>query len=297
MSDLAGTYFVQDRSNQEELRRLIVLEQMVTEPMGGVLPEQTNPERFHRVLDIGCGPGGWIIETAQTYPQIQKLYGIDISPTIIHHAQERAEELQIPKDRVEFLVMDALLVLEFPEDYFDLVNFRFGVSFMRQWDWPKMFSEMHRILKPGGIARIVETEMDYQSSSPALSTFWIAMQRAFHRAGYLFEETPTGLIDRLSALLLRHDFQNIQLRKIPFTYRSETESGKALFENLVHAFHTSRPFLQRYGCLPQDYDALCQQAIHEMQQPDFVAKTAYYIFSATNPSQKEAGLMHREMPS
>jgi hypothetical protein len=34
-----------------------------------------------------------------------------------------------------------------------------------------------------------------------------------------------------------------------------------------------------------------------MQQPDFVAKTAYYIFCATNPSQKEAGLMHRELPS
>src|SRR5689334_811277 len=105
MSDLAGTYFVQDRSNQEELKRLLVLEQMVAEPMGGVLPEQTNPERFHRVLDIGCGPGGWLIQTAQAYPQIQKLYGIDISPTIIHHAQKRAEELQIPKDRVEFLVM------------------------------------------------------------------------------------------------------------------------------------------------------------------------------------------------
>lgn len=28
--------------------------------MGGVLPEQQDPTRFRRVLNIGCGPGGWI---------------------------------------------------------------------------------------------------------------------------------------------------------------------------------------------------------------------------------------------
>jgi len=59
MDDLAGTYFVQDRSNQKELQRLIVQERMITEAMGGVLPEQQDPTRLQRVLDIGCGPGGW----------------------------------------------------------------------------------------------------------------------------------------------------------------------------------------------------------------------------------------------
>jgi len=59
MDDLAGTYFVQDRSNQEELKRLIVQGRLVTDVMGGVLPEQQDPTQFHRVLDIGCGPGGW----------------------------------------------------------------------------------------------------------------------------------------------------------------------------------------------------------------------------------------------
>ena len=85
MSDVAGTYFVQDRSNQEELKRLVVQERMVTDAMGGALPELQDPTQFHRVLDIGCGPGGWIIEMAQAYPQM-KLYGIDISPTLINYA-------------------------------------------------------------------------------------------------------------------------------------------------------------------------------------------------------------------
>ena len=68
MSDSAGTYLVQDRSNQEELKRLIVQERMVTDLTGGVLPEQPDPTRFRRVLDIGCGPGVRIIDTAEAYP-------------------------------------------------------------------------------------------------------------------------------------------------------------------------------------------------------------------------------------
>ena len=134
MSDLAGTYFVQDRSNQEELKRLIVQGHLITDIMGGVLPEQQDPTRFQRVLDIGCGPGAWIIDTAQTYPQIKKLYGIDISATIINHARTIAEEQQLTKEHVEFLVMDALLVLEFTNNFFGQVNIRSSVSYTRKWD-------------------------------------------------------------------------------------------------------------------------------------------------------------------
>jgi ubiquinone/menaquinone biosynthesis C-methylase UbiE len=297
MDDLAGTYFVQDRSNQEELKRLIVQERMATNAIGGVLSEQQDPTRFHRVLDIGCGPGGWLIETAQTYPQIEKLYGIDISPTMIQYAQKRAEEQLLPKERIEFLVMDALLILEFPENFFDLVNFRLGVSFMRQWDWPKMFSELHRITKPQGVVRLVETDITYESESAALSTFWTAMCRAFYRAGYLFDEKPTGLVDHLPGLLLRHGFQNIQVHKIPAVFRAGTDAGKALLDDHIHGFHTCRPFLQRYGCLPPNYDALCQQINQDMQQPDFVARVAWYIFCVENPAQTDVGLVRREMPS
>jgi ubiquinone/menaquinone biosynthesis C-methylase UbiE len=297
MDDLSGTYFVHDRSNQEELQRLIVQERIVNEAMGGVLAEQTDPTQFRRVLDIGCGPGGWVIETAQTYPQIEKLYGIDISPTMIRYARQRAAELQLPKERVEFLVNDALLILEFPNEYFDLVNLRFGVSFMRQWDWPKMFSEMHRVLKPHRTVRIVEGDVNAESSSAALSKFEALFRQGFQRAGYLFDETPTGLVDHLPELLLRHDFQNIQMQKIPVEYRAGTDSGNAFIEDIIHVFHTSRQFLYRYGCLPKDYEALCQQAIQDMQQPDFVARTTLYTFWATNPTQRRIGPVAREMSS
>jgi ubiquinone/menaquinone biosynthesis C-methylase UbiE len=296
MSDSAGTYFVQDRSNQEELQRLIVQERMHTEAMGGVLLEQEDPTRFHHVLDIGCGPGGWLIETAQTYPQIKKLYGIDISPTMIHYAQARAEQLQLPKKRAEFLVMDALRMLEFPNEYFDLVNLRMGMSFMRKWDWPKMFDEMRRVLKIRGIARFAEVEINTESPSTALSNVYVWFRRALERAAHFFEETPTGLIDHLPALLLRYDFQNIYQHKTPAIFQAGTEAGKAFLEDHIHLFHTARPFLHRYGCLPSDYEALCQQAVQDMQQPDFTATLIYHTIWAINPTQRRVGPAMREMP-
>ena len=69
----SSTYIVQDRSNQEELARVRIQGQMITTCMGGVLPEQPDPHRFKRVLDVGCGTGEWLIEMAKTYPDISLL--------------------------------------------------------------------------------------------------------------------------------------------------------------------------------------------------------------------------------
>ncbi len=74
----SGTYFVQDRRNEEELLRLAGQDRLVTASMGGVLAEQADPSAFRRVLDVACGSGGWVIEAAQTYPEMS-LVGIDVN--------------------------------------------------------------------------------------------------------------------------------------------------------------------------------------------------------------------------
>jgi hypothetical protein len=43
MAELESTYVVQDRDSQAELNRLISLDHMMTNAMGGVLPEQQDP--------------------------------------------------------------------------------------------------------------------------------------------------------------------------------------------------------------------------------------------------------------
>jgi len=286
--EYSSTYFVQDRHSQEELDRLILQDHLVTTVMGGVLPELQDPTQFRRVLDIACGPGGWLLEVAQAYPQIKKLYGIDISTTIINHAIQQAQLQQLPtgpKERVEFLVMDALSMLEFVDDFFDLVNLRFGISFMRQWDWPKMFSEMNRVLKIGGIVRIVDGEAGPCSESEALSTFFAWVRRSLFRAGHLFKEERSGLTDEIPNLLMRSGFQKIDSCKYVIEYRVGTELGDAWARDTMYMFRILRPYLRRYGGEPEDYDTICQQATKDMQQPGFTATHTLVTAWATNPKE------------
>src|SRR5215471_13087723 len=111
-----STYFAQDRSSQEELNRLRLFDRMLTTGMGGVLPEQPNPTGILRVLDVGCGSGGWLIELAKTTPTCTLLIGVDVSLTFIEDARAQAKAEQV-SDRVEFYVMDALRMLEFPTGF------------------------------------------------------------------------------------------------------------------------------------------------------------------------------------
>ncbi len=151
-----STYFVQNRGDEKEFTRLNLQERMLTAGMGGVLSEQANPTVFRRVLDVGCGAAGWLIEAAQTYPEMS-LVGIDISQGMIEYARTQAEAHHV-YDQIKFHVMDALGLLEFPAAFFDLVNLRLGISFVRIWDWPKMLSKLLQVTRPDGVVRVTDTE-------------------------------------------------------------------------------------------------------------------------------------------
>jgi ubiquinone/menaquinone biosynthesis C-methylase UbiE len=263
-----STYFVQDRRNKEELRRLTMQNQMLTASMGGVLPEQADPTVFRQVLDVGCGTGGWAIEAARMYPMMS-LLGIDISEKMIDYARACANAEHVA-DRVSFHVMDALSTLAFSPASFDLVNLRLGISFVRTWDWPKLLSEFQRVTRHGGIVRLTEGEAA-ESTSPAQVRITQLLHQAFYNAGNSFRHQNDGLTSELAPLLIRHGLTNVQTQDHQLIYRAGTPEGQLFAENTRHLSRTLRPFLQKWTRLPEDYDALCRQALIEMQQADFVA--------------------------
>jgi len=271
-----STYMVQDRKNEKELIRLTIQDRMATAAMGGVLPEHPDPTVFRRVLDIGSGAGGWIVEAAQTYPTMS-LVGIDISRRMVKYARAQAQAYQV-NDRVEFHVMDALQTLDFPAAFFDLVNLRFGVSFVRTWDWPKMLSELLRVTLPGGVVQVIDAKILQQSNSPALTQFLEMGQCALYRSGHLFTQESTGLIDHLPRLLNQQGCEQVQTKVYAMEYGAGTPEGEAYCEDMLLAFQTTRQFFQKWGCVPKDYDAIYRQARDEMYQPDFHA--VWNLFAA-----------------
>lgn len=278
-----STYFVQDRSNEEELTRLHAQDQMLTAGMGGVLPEQRDPTIFQRVLDVGCGTGDWLIETAKTYPTISLLVGVDISKKMLEYAGAQAEALQV-SDRVQFRTMDALRMLEFPNGYFDLVNERLGASFLRKWDWPKLLSEFQRVTRSGGVIRVTECDLT-ENNSPALSRLYDLFLQALYNAGNFFTLDRRGVIDELANLLNRHGLQNVQTRIHLLDCRNGMPLWQPYYENVRHGFRTLLPFFRKWTRVPDDYEVIYQQALSEVQQPDFVATWSLLTAWGINPSQ------------
>jgi ubiquinone/menaquinone biosynthesis C-methylase UbiE len=283
VKELQSTYFVQDkRDKKDEITRLKIQDQMITALMGGVLPEQANPTSFHRVLDVACGTGGWIIEAAKIYPQMS-FVGIDISHNMIKHAQAQAEINEI-NDRTRFYVMDALKTLEFPTASFDLVNLRFGMSFVRTWEWPELLGALLRITRPGGVIRLTDDEVITQSTSPAYTRLFEMARCAFFQAGHLFDRTSAGLADHLPRLLDRYGCQDVQTKVYPIQSRAGTPEGDAFIENVKLVLQALQPFIERRGCAVQGYRAIYRQALEEMDQPDFCASWSILTTWGRKPS-------------
>jgi ubiquinone/menaquinone biosynthesis C-methylase UbiE len=221
-----------------------------------------------------------LIAAAQAYPTIPKLIGIDISEDMINFARKQAEIHKV-SERVEFHVMDALQMLKFSTDYFDLVNQRFGQAYLRKWDWRQILSEYRRVIKPEGTLRITEIDISAESTSAAEMRFQHLMREAMYQAGHLFERDTPGLTNELVPLFKQTGLKKIQTQVYNLDYRADTLEGKRFYEDIKLGAETMIPFIRKWTRLPADYDTLRQQIDREMQQPDFVSRINMLTVSGT----------------
>jgi len=189
---------------------------------------------------------------------------------MVEYARAQAQAQQV-KERVEFHIMDALHPLKFSDAHFDLVNQRSGTGYLRTWDWPKLLSELRRVTRRGGVIRITEADFGVESTSPALTRLNELVFEAFYRAGHIFLHEKTGVTSELARLIELYGFANVQTRTSTLEYRPGTEEGDHFIEDMKLVFRTVVPFVQKWGNIPRDYEAIYQQAISEMQHPDFTA--------------------------
>lgn len=123
-----------------------------------------------RILDFGCGDGGFSFELAGFGAEV---HGIDISPVSVDNAQRVASEKGL-SDRCTFQVMDAE-DLTFPDDYFDYVVI---LGVLHHVDLGPAYGQLRRILKPSGSIMAVEALKHnplihlYRRATPSLRTAW-----------------------------------------------------------------------------------------------------------------------------
>jgi SAM-dependent methyltransferase len=129
----------------------------------GLLHVRPEPER---ALDIGTGLGDGALLVAREFPHA-RVRGVDLSEEMIRRAQARIG--LDPEGRVAFKVADASN-LPFNDESFDLVT---------QLNMPPFFSEIARVLRPGGYAVIAAS---WGASTPFYTPDSV-LRRGFRKHG------------------------------------------------------------------------------------------------------------------
>ncbi|GLV55670.1 hypothetical protein KDH_25140 [Dictyobacter sp. S3.2.2.5] len=269
MEERDDTYLA-DPDSGLEMTRLIEQDRLLTRGMGGVLPEfEALPPDVTHILDVGCGPGGWVLDVAYTYPNCE-VVGLDVSEQMIYYAQARAKAEKRPN--AIFVRENILQPLAFVEGEFDLVNIRLAATFILRDAWPSILLEISRALRPGGIIRM--TESDKMSVNPA-PTLEKLLQRSYQMVGamgYGFASDGKGLgvASAMAALLAQAGFVDVQAFPHPIDFSASTELHKSQYDNFIVTFTTLLPLLLHQQVMTQaEFEATLNQVRIEMLRDDF----------------------------
>lgn len=275
--------YVIDQESGAEMARLVDQDRMATHHMGGLFPQNFDLSNVHTILDIACGPGGWVQEVAFAHRD-KHVVGIDISTTMLDYARAQAKVQGLKN--THFHLMDATSPFTFPDASFDFVNARFIVGFMWKEAWPQLIHECARILRPGGTLCITETDSPGIgiTSSPALERYIRLIGRALFRTGRTFcpdeDGGHLGITPRLRGFFSQAGFQQMREQPHMINYSADMEAHMHNSRNLQVAMKLLQPFLQKTNVASrEELDQLHQQMVMEMYQPDFCG--IWYFMSIT----------------
>jgi SAM-dependent methyltransferase len=260
-----NVYF-NDPESGAEMGRLLAQDRLITKGMGGLFPERRDLSGIHRILDAACGPGGWALEVAYTYPEIE-VVGFDVSRAMIDYARAQARVQGL--DNTDFVVMDIQKPLDFPAASFDLVNARF-INFLPVAAWPRLMQEFKRITRPGGTIRLTESEWWYFTNSPALENLNAMIIRALKLQGGSFSERFTGVLPMLGRFLLDAGCASVNYRSHVIDYSFGTEAYEGFRRDATVVFKLFQPFIVRMGVATQEeVEHLYNRMQVEMLQENF----------------------------
>lgn len=261
--------FVIDESSME-MAWLLNQDQVLTKGMGSLFPDAFNLSQASHILDVACGPGGWVLEVARAYPEIE-VTGFDVSVQMINYARAQARAQGL--DNAHFEVMNALHPLKFADSTFDLVNARTIVGFMHPPMWPILLQEMVRVGKPGGIICLTEFELPL-TTSPAFEQINELAVRAFQKAGRNFspDNRNLGTTSMLKRFLRNSGCTDIRHKAHAIDFSAKTDAHESVCQDYQIVYHLLQPFLVKMGVTTQeDVSWVYQNMLAEMLSDDFNA--------------------------
>lgn len=272
-----------DVENVAEMSRLIKQSSMTTAQLG-LFPAELDMAGKHAILDLGCGPGEWVMRVAKALPDVQ-VTGVDISQMMTEYARFTAQNQHI--HNVDFCIMDIRHAIDFPDASFDIVHSRFLTSFLSTTTWPVFMRECFRVLRPGGVVMSTEFENVGISTSLSLTRYNALMIQALRKAGNCF--TPEGEHIGITAvqprLLQQAGFQDIQIEGFAGNYSTGMPSHDVMYDDLRTMLKLAQPFIARLGLASQEeLDTLYERAMADIQMEDFCASGFLQRVRGTKPA-------------
>jgi ubiquinone/menaquinone biosynthesis C-methylase UbiE len=279
-----NTYFISD--SQAELARLVEQERVISKALGGLLPEHADQAAFvapmQRVLDVACGSGGWVLGMAQTYPHLQVM-GFDIDTNMISYATTQAKIGKL--EHASFRVMNALDPLDYPDNFFDLVNARY-LAVIGRSAWPQVMQELFRITRPGGFIRLTETEDVSATTSPAFERMMVILLQAFKQGNLTFSATGRSMAipPKLPYFQRLAGYQNIQKRASIIDWSAGTEVHAAVAQDLKIFFLLLQPFIVSLDvATEEELEQLHRDIDIELRAEDFCAFWTFFTVWGQKP--------------
>lgn len=285
-----NTYFIDttDRSiNSAEFTRLNKQDDMMNAQMMessvGLLPEGYVPTEESAMLDVACGPGGWIREVSRDYPGVM-LVGIDNNRKVIAYAQNHRQTGSNPN--VTFELGNVHDPIDYDDGTFDFVNIRFisGVLSTNEQEWIRLIQECFRLLKPGGYLRITEAEMSWIAHAPVNNRFTAAIMRVMWTAGKTFAEHQLALTPVLGGFFESGGFEEIRQQLLPINYSYGAPAHQAVMEDTLMAMRVTRNALISIGGIPaEEFDALFAEMEREMDSEQYRAVWPIVVIEGRKP--------------
>lgn len=259
--------YIMDVRGGAEFARLIDQDRSVNEALRSLFPSAINPGAVHEVLDAACGPGGWALAVADTFPGMH-VTGIDINAEMIEYARAQAKVRKLD-NAVRFRVMDVRKPLEFAGESFDLVNARFMASFLPQAEWPGVVKEFARVARAGGHIVLTESDVAGETNSASFKEVMHLVSEAMFRVGF-YSASGNRVTQSLAQLLRDAGCREIQQIQHRLDYSLGTRAHQAVSENVIAGMRLVLPFLINMKIASQEHlDALFQQVEIDMLSEGF----------------------------
>lgn len=181
-----------------------------------------SPNNRLEILDLATGTGDLLISLLRRRPNIVRAVGLDISKNMLARCRRKTDRRKIT-DRIALIRADAANT-PFEPNCFDAVTMAFGIR--NTHDVRATLNEIHRILKPGGTALILEFSLP---QNPLVRSCYLLYLRSFvpfighlisgdHYAYHYLDKTIENFYtaDDFCSLMKETGFLNVTPRPLTF---------------------------------------------------------------------------------